>query len=172
MTTQLERVARAMVAKGRGILAADESTGTIEKRFNSINVNNVEENRRAYREMLFTTKGLGQYISGVILFDAAAHVGHAASVDLHAAALVPVDRPQRKPSHAALLGVAQVIAKVVALLLGRAEHPAHQCAECPHCERPPSRVHHFPVMFGCAMTRAMAVATPLATVSQCANGAK
>ncbi len=75
MTSQLESIARvesiarAMVAKGRGILAADESTGTIGKRFDSINVENIEENRRAYREMLFTTKGLGQYISGVILYD-------------------------------------------------------------------------------------------------------
>src|SRR3712207_7403409 len=50
----LESVARAMVARGKGILAADESTGTIEKRFVSIGVANVEENRRAYREMLFT----------------------------------------------------------------------------------------------------------------------
>jgi fructose-bisphosphate aldolase, class I len=61
--------ARAMVASGKGILAADESTGTIEKRFNDIKVENVEENRRAYRDMLFTTKDLGKYISGVILFD-------------------------------------------------------------------------------------------------------
>jgi fructose-bisphosphate aldolase class I len=58
-----------MVASGKGILAADESTGTIERRFNSIKVENIEENRRAYRDMLFTTKGLGDYISGVILFD-------------------------------------------------------------------------------------------------------
>jgi fructose-bisphosphate aldolase class I len=58
-----------MVAPGKGILAADESTGTIEKRFNSIKVDNIEENRRAYRDMLFTTKGLGQYISGVILYE-------------------------------------------------------------------------------------------------------
>ena len=65
----LVSTARALVARGKGILAADESTGTIEKRFNSIKVENVEENRRAYRDMLFTTKGLGQYISGVILFD-------------------------------------------------------------------------------------------------------
>jgi fructose-bisphosphate aldolase class I len=65
----LVSIAQAMVASGKGILAADESTGTIEKRFNSINVENVEENRRAYRDMLFTTKGLGDYISGVILFD-------------------------------------------------------------------------------------------------------
>jgi fructose-bisphosphate aldolase class I len=61
--------AQAMVASGKGILAADESTGTIEKRFNTIKVDNVEENRRAYRDMLFTTKDLGKYISGVILFD-------------------------------------------------------------------------------------------------------
>jgi fructose-bisphosphate aldolase class I len=61
--------AQAMVASGKGILAADESTGTIEKRFNNIKVDNVEENRRAYRDMLFTTKDLGKYISGVILFD-------------------------------------------------------------------------------------------------------
>src|SRR5688572_4660621 len=65
----LVSIAQAMVASGKGILAADESTGTIEKRFNSIKVENVEENRRAYRDMLFTTKDLGKYISGVILFD-------------------------------------------------------------------------------------------------------
>jgi fructose-bisphosphate aldolase class I len=65
----LVSIARAMVAPGKGILAADESTGTIEKRFNSIKVENIEENRRAYRDMLFTTKGLGQYISGVILYE-------------------------------------------------------------------------------------------------------
>jgi len=65
----LASVARAMVAPGKGILAADESTGTIEKRFTSINVENKEENRRAYRDMLFTAKGVEQYISGVILYD-------------------------------------------------------------------------------------------------------
>ncbi|HEV7803757.1 MAG TPA: class I fructose-bisphosphate aldolase [Burkholderiales bacterium] len=65
----LVSIAQAMVASGKGILAADESTGTIEKRFNSIKVENVEENRRAYRDMLFTTKDLGKYISGVILYD-------------------------------------------------------------------------------------------------------
>ena len=69
MTTELAKTSRAMVANGRGILAADESTGTIEKRFTSIKVDNVEENRRAYRDMLFTTKGVGEFISGVILFD-------------------------------------------------------------------------------------------------------
>jgi fructose-bisphosphate aldolase class I len=70
MSTQsLEAIAQAMVAPGKGILAADESTGTIEKRLKSIQVENTEDNRRAYRDMLFTAKGLGQYISGVILYD-------------------------------------------------------------------------------------------------------
>jgi fructose-bisphosphate aldolase class I len=58
-----------MVAPGKGILAADESTGTIEKRLKSIQVENTEDNRRAYRDLLFTAKGLGQYIGGVILYD-------------------------------------------------------------------------------------------------------
>lgn len=65
----LAAIAQAMVAPGKGILAADESTGTIEKRFKSINVDSTEENRRAYRDMLFSSKGLGQFISGVILYD-------------------------------------------------------------------------------------------------------
>jgi fructose-bisphosphate aldolase class I len=65
----LARVAQAMVAKGKGILAADESTGTIEKRFKGISLENVEANRRAYRDMLFNTPKLGNYISGVILYD-------------------------------------------------------------------------------------------------------
>jgi fructose-bisphosphate aldolase class I len=66
---ELAKTARGMVAKGRGILAADESTGTIEKRFDSIGIPNTEDNRRAYRDMLFTTKGFGDCISGVILYD-------------------------------------------------------------------------------------------------------
>jgi len=65
----LVSVAQAMVAEGKGILAIDESTGTIAKRFKSVNVENSEENRRAYREMLLTTPGLGQHISGAILYD-------------------------------------------------------------------------------------------------------
>jgi len=65
----LNQTALAMVASGKGILAADESTGTIEKRFNSINVENTEANRQAYRDMLFTTGGFEQYTSGVILFE-------------------------------------------------------------------------------------------------------
>ena len=71
--TELAKIARAMVATGKGILAADESTGTIEKRFNAINVKNSEEHRRAYRDMLLSTKGLGQHISGVILYDETIH---------------------------------------------------------------------------------------------------
>ncbi len=67
--SELHEIARAMVAPGKGILAADESTGTIQKRFASIGVENTEENRRAYREMLFTTEGVEEFISGVILFD-------------------------------------------------------------------------------------------------------
>lgn len=66
---QMESTAQALVARGRGILAADESTGTIEKRFKSVGAVCKEENRRAYRELLFTTAGLGEFISGVILFD-------------------------------------------------------------------------------------------------------
>src|SRR6059036_2749052 len=65
----LEETARALVAAGKGILAADESDSTIKKRFDSIGIESTEENRRAYRELLFTTEGVEEYISGVILFD-------------------------------------------------------------------------------------------------------
>src|ERR1041385_5005610 len=68
-TDDLETVAIKLVAPVKGILAADESSGTIEKRLKSINVPSTEENRRAYRDILFTTKGAGDFISGVILFD-------------------------------------------------------------------------------------------------------
>ncbi len=68
--SNLENIAKQMVAPGKGILAADESSGTIEKRFNSINVESNEENRRNYRELLFQNKNaMENYISGVILFD-------------------------------------------------------------------------------------------------------
>jgi fructose-bisphosphate aldolase class I len=69
MTGDLERIANAMVAKGKGILAADESSGTIKKRFDSIKVESTEQNRRDYREMLFRTPAMQDHISGVILFD-------------------------------------------------------------------------------------------------------
>jgi fructose-bisphosphate aldolase class I len=65
----LESVAQAMVAKGKGLLAADESMGTIKRRFDSIKIESNDNNRRAYREMLFATKGVEEAISGVILFD-------------------------------------------------------------------------------------------------------
>jgi len=65
----LATVAKALVSGGRGILAADESDGTIAKRFDKIGVENTEENRRSYRRMLFTTEGMPEFISGVILFD-------------------------------------------------------------------------------------------------------
>ena len=66
---ELETVAQTMVAKGKGILAADESMGTIKRRFDSIKIESNDHNRRAYRDMLFTTKGIEEAISGVILFD-------------------------------------------------------------------------------------------------------
>jgi len=65
----LNKVAEAMVAPGKGILAADESTGTIKKRFDAIGVENTEDNRRAYRELMFRAPAMREHISGVILFD-------------------------------------------------------------------------------------------------------
>ena len=65
----LLETAQAMVAPGKGLLAADESAGTIKKRFDSINLESTEPNRRAYRNMLLTTEGLEQFVSGVILYD-------------------------------------------------------------------------------------------------------
>ena len=69
MGTELHETAKALVAEGKGILAADESDGTIKKRFDSIGVESTEDNRRAYRELLFATEGAEEFISGVILFD-------------------------------------------------------------------------------------------------------
>src|SRR5262249_26374463 len=66
---ELHATAEALVSTGRGILAADESTGTIKRRFASIGVEPTEENRRAYRDLLFTTPGVEEYISGVIMYD-------------------------------------------------------------------------------------------------------
>jgi fructose-bisphosphate aldolase, class I len=65
----LSKTAAAMVAKGKGVLAADESAGTCEKRFSSVGVECTEENRRSYRNLLFSAQGVEQYLSGVILFD-------------------------------------------------------------------------------------------------------
>ena len=67
---QLAKTAKALVAPGTGILAADESNATIKKRFDQINVESTEQNRRDYREMLFrSSEAMNNYISGVILFD-------------------------------------------------------------------------------------------------------
>ena len=72
-TSELSATAQAIVAKHKGILAADESTSTIGKRFKSIQIDSTEENRRLYRELLFTTPGASEYISGVILYDETIH---------------------------------------------------------------------------------------------------
>src|ERR1700690_1043959 len=66
---ELNKIAKQMVAEGKGILAADESEKTVGKRFASINLENNEDNRRAFREMLLVIPGEGEYISGVILHD-------------------------------------------------------------------------------------------------------
>ncbi len=69
MSEATRTTARELVAPGKGILAADESSGTIKKRFDQIGAESTEENRRRYRQLLFTTPGVGDHISGVILFD-------------------------------------------------------------------------------------------------------
>ncbi len=69
MTDELASIAAALVAPGKGILAADESSGTIKKRFDSIGAESTEESRRGYRDFLFTTEGAAEHISGVILYD-------------------------------------------------------------------------------------------------------
>ena len=66
---ELNAIARSIVADHKGVLAADESTGTIKKRFDTIGVESTEENRRAYRNLLFTTPGFEDYVGGVILYD-------------------------------------------------------------------------------------------------------
>ena len=69
MTDELASIAAALVAPGKGILAADESSGTIKKRFDSIRVESTEETRRGYRDFLLTAEGAAEHISGVILYD-------------------------------------------------------------------------------------------------------
>ena len=68
-TSELVSVAKVMVARQKGVLAADESSPTIKKRFDTIHVESTEENRRSYREILFSTEGIEQYIGGIILYD-------------------------------------------------------------------------------------------------------
>ena len=79
---EMETTVKALTAPGKGILAADESSGTIEKRFKAVSVPCSEETRRAYREMLFTTPELNAFISGVILFEETLHQKNAAGVPL------------------------------------------------------------------------------------------
>src|SRR5215471_11192023 len=66
---ELNKVSNAMVAPGRGVLAADESAGTCKRRFDAIGVESTEQNRRDYRELLFRTPGANEFVSGVILYD-------------------------------------------------------------------------------------------------------
>jgi len=73
---ELRETANRIAAKGKGLLAVDESTPTIGKRLAGINMENTEENRQAYRGMLFTTEGLGKYISGAILFEETLYQNH------------------------------------------------------------------------------------------------
>lgn len=70
---EIQETAEALVADGKGILAADESLGTIQRRFEPVGVVSTVETRRAYREMLFTTQGVEEFISGVILFEETLH---------------------------------------------------------------------------------------------------
>jgi len=67
--SEIENIAKLMIAKGKGILAADESTGTMTKRLSSVNVESTAENRLKFRETLFSSEGMKNYIGGVILYD-------------------------------------------------------------------------------------------------------
>ena len=87
----LEGIARALVAPGRGILAADESTGTITRRLASIGVESTEDSRRAWRQLLFSAQGAGEYISGVILYDETLRQSRGRRAH--------VRRPPQKPGH-------------------------------------------------------------------------
>ncbi len=79
---EMEKTVAELTAPSKGILAADESSGTIAKRFKSVDVESTEENRRSYREALFTAPGLGDYISGVILFEETLQQKSAAGIPL------------------------------------------------------------------------------------------
>jgi len=82
VTSQMESTVEGLLSSGKGILAADESLPTIEKRFKAQGIESTEAERRAYREMLFTTAGIGEYISGVILFDETIHQRSTAGIPL------------------------------------------------------------------------------------------
>ena len=93
---ELKSVAGSIVAKHKGILAADESNPTIKKRFDSIGIESIEENRRRYRELLFTTDGIEQYISGVILFDETLRQSSRDGVPFRQIAIEPWDYPRHQ----------------------------------------------------------------------------
>src|ERR671910_2180865 len=69
MNQDLDSIAGRLVADGKGILAADESVSTLTRRFDTLGIQSTEQSRRAYREMLFTTRGAAEFISGAILYD-------------------------------------------------------------------------------------------------------
>ena len=81
-TQELAKTVAEITAPGKGILAADESSGTIEKRFKAVDVTSTDEARRDYRELLFSTPGLGGFISGVILFEETLKQKSAAGVSI------------------------------------------------------------------------------------------
>ena len=95
MSHDLESTARAIVAPGKGILAADESAPTIKKRFDSIGVESSEDQRRFYRELLFTTQGASEFISGVIQFDETARQKASSGTALPVGAAVEPPRRRR-----------------------------------------------------------------------------
>src|SRR3989338_8238053 len=76
-SADLEKIARQMVTRGKGILAADESSSTIEKKFTKVGIPCTEATRREYRGLFFTSEGFGEYISGVILYDETIRQSHA-----------------------------------------------------------------------------------------------
>src|SRR5215471_8217070 len=78
----LQRTAQALVIKGKGILAADETPGTLTKRFDALKIQSTPDSRRAFREMLFTTPKVGQFISGIILQDETIHQKSSAGVPM------------------------------------------------------------------------------------------
>lgn len=97
----LQSIARALVTPEKGILAADESTGTIQKRFDKIGVANTVDNRRAYRELLFTTPNIQDYISGVIFFDETIHQSSSSGVSfvqmLNSVGIIPGIKVDKGP---------------------------------------------------------------------------
>ena len=82
MSQELEQVAAALVADGKGILAADETVGTLSKRFAALGIPSTEQTRRAYREMLFTAPGAAEFVSGVITYDETIRQKSAAGIPL------------------------------------------------------------------------------------------